>query len=128
MLNKPLSILILGCICLCWPLISWAGEVSPGDRFYIVSSYRYLPGGGDGDHLSGQSMCGARCNALSSDYRNYTATGAWRMIKIADDREVAIDFGSLDVPGQCICIADEYVVKADELNNRQPGFKPGQTE
>lgn len=94
------------------------------ETFYIVNDYRYTPGE-SGDALLGQSLCGSRCNALSSDYRNYTESGAWRMIRIAKDKEVKVDFNNLKVPGTCVCIADEFMIVADELNNRQPGFKPG---
>lgn len=116
----------LGVLLMSFLLPTIASAEEPRERFYIVNDYRYTaPDGGSEDALVlGQSLCGSRCNALSSDYRNYTESGAWRMIRIAKDKEVSIDFGNLKVPGTCICVADEFIVVADELNNRQPGFTP----
>ena len=94
-----------------------AGE----ERIFIVKDYRYLPGK-TGDATNGQSLCGTRCNALSTDYLNYTEPGGWRLIKVADDREVLLDLNNPFMDGQCVCVADEYEVRLDELN-RPPQSK-----
>lgn len=86
-----------------------------GERVFIVKDYRFLPGK-NGDEAAGLSLCGTRCNALSVDYLNYTEPGGWRLIKVADDRELIVDLNNPFMDGRCLCLADEYEVRVDELN------------
>jgi len=92
-----------------------------GEHVFIVHDYRYEPGNSEGDPDTGQALCGTRCNALSVDYRNFIDPGGWRFIKIADNREVTLDLGNPFFGGQCVCTADEYVVKINDFN--QPNLK-----
>ncbi|MBU0480058.1 MAG: hypothetical protein KKG47_03035 [Proteobacteria bacterium] len=85
------------------------------EKVFIVSGYRYEPGGDVKQTDVGQSLCGTRCNALSVDYLNYTEPGGWRMIKVADKRELTVDLNNPFLAGECICVADEYIVKVNEL-------------
>jgi len=89
-------------------------------RVIIVKDYRYEPG----EHVpanpeAGQSLCGTRCNALSADYLNYTEPGGWRLIKVVSDRELTVELNNPFMSGHCICIADEYEVKIDDLNRKK---------
>lgn len=110
---------LLALLCLlALPLAAQAAE-PPEERVLIVKDYRYLPGVPAGDEQTGQSLCGSRCNALSFDYLNVLEPGGWRMIKVAADRELTVDLENPFMKGSCICIADEYIVKIDELNRPQ---------
>jgi hypothetical protein len=82
---------------------------------YIVKEYRYEPGDSGGDHDIGQALCGTRCNALSVDYQNYLKPPGWRMIKIAGDRELSVALNNPFIGGTCICVADEYLIKVNNL-------------
>jgi hypothetical protein len=88
----------------------------PEEHFFIVKNYRYAPGAGQTNAEAGQSLCGVRCNALSLDYLNITEPGGWRLIRVAMDRELTVPLKNPFLGGDCICIADEYVLKLDELN------------
>ncbi|MDK9718142.1 MAG: hypothetical protein OEL57_09585 [Trichlorobacter sp.] len=85
-------------------------------KLYIVTDYRYLPGKTKGDPVMGQSLCGTRCNALSTNYLNIVEPGGWRLIKIADGRVLTVPLNNPFMGGDCVCVVDEYVVKADHLN------------
>lgn len=103
-----------------FPLCAAAADDAPAEqdeleKVFIVLEYRYDPGEGGKDADIGQSLCGTRCNALSVDYLNYTGPGGWRMIKVADKRELTIDMGNPFLTGKCTCVADEYVIKFNEL-------------
>jgi hypothetical protein len=87
-----------------------------GERVFIVNDYRYDPGNSGGDPDTGHALCGTRCNALSVDYRNFIEPGGWRFIKVASNREVALDLGNPFFDGKCLCIADEYVVRINDFN------------
>jgi len=102
------------------PLCAGAADDDPAgqdgsEKVYIALEYRYDPGEGGEDSDIGQSLCGTRCNALSVDYLNYTSPGGWRMIKVADRRELTIDPGNPFLTGKCICVVDEYLIKVNEL-------------
>jgi len=103
--------------------VAWAAERS-GEKFYIVNDYRYQSETDTQNAVIGQSVCGSRCNALTSNYLNYTVPGGWRVIKTASNLELKIQLDQPRIGGECICIADEYLVIVDELNNKQPGFTP----
>ncbi|WP_281184324.1 hypothetical protein [Trichlorobacter lovleyi] len=83
---------------------------------YIVSDYRYLPGKAKGDPVMGQSLCGTRCNALSTNYLNIVEPGGWRLIKVAGGRVLTVPLNNPFMGGDCVCVVDEYVVKVDRLN------------
>lgn len=103
------------------PLCVVAAEDEPEPQaeianVFIVSEYRFESGAaGGGDPDIGQSLCGTRCNALSVDYLNYVTPGGWRMIKVADKRELIIELGNPFLNGKCICVADEYQIKVNDL-------------
>lgn len=103
----------LGCSLL---LAGSAAAVESGDKVYLVKDYRYQPGHSQGDPEVGQSLCGTRCNALSSDYLNFIEPGGWRMVKIASNQEVVLELKNPFMQGDCVCLADEYLVKRDEYN------------
>lgn len=96
------------------------------ERFFIVREYRYDPGTTAGDPDFGMSLCATRCNALSEDYLNYTAPGGWRVIKVASGRKLTVELNNPFLGGHCICVADEYLVKADDLNNPSTWRDPTQ--
>lgn len=85
------------------------------ERIFLVKDYRYLPGPA-GEVATGQSLCGTRCNALSTDYLNYIEPGGWRLIKVAGDRELILELNNPFMDGRCVCVADEYQVLVDELS------------
>ena len=99
------------------PLAAVAQEPSAaGERFYIVKDHRYVAGDASDNPDMGHSLCGTRCSALSVDYLNYTEPGGWRLIKVAADRELTVELNNPFMGGKCICVADEYELKLDELN------------
>jgi len=102
------------------PLCAAAADDAPAAQdemvtVFIVNEYRYEPGASGGDPDIGQSLCGTRCNALSVDYLNYVTPGGWRMIKIAGNRELVVELNNPFLDGKCICVADEYQVKVNDL-------------
>jgi hypothetical protein len=114
------AVLLLLFIAYSQPLAVSAQNARPSEeRVYIVKSYRYDPGSSAGNPETGQSLCGTRCNALSADYLNFTEPGGWRVIKVASDRELTVDLNNPFMSGRCICIADEYLVKIDDLTKGQ---------
>jgi len=119
MTSKLLLLVLAGLLTL--PLAAAAEET--GQKVYLVKDYRYEPGGSTGDPEVGQSLCGTRCNALSSDYLNFIEPGGWRMVKVASDSEVVLDLGNPFMQGECVCLADEYLVKLVEYN-RPKEVKP----
>lgn len=84
------------------------------EKVYVVSDYRYVPANDTDDRDIGLSLCGTRCNALTTDYLNITDVGGWLLMKGAVNREVAVKLNNPFIKGQCICIADEYLVKRDD--------------
>lgn len=87
-----------------------------GQKLYIVTDYRYLPGKAKADPVMGQSLCGTRCNALSTNYLNIVEPGGWRLIKISDGRALTVPLNNPFMDGDCICVVDEYTVTVDRLN------------
>jgi len=93
------------------------GELRPGDQqSWIVNDYRYEPGSDKDDANLGLSMCGTRCNAMSLDYRTVIDPGGYRLIRVAENREIEVDLNNPYIGGRCICIADEYIVRLNEFN------------
>jgi hypothetical protein len=90
-------------------------SVDNKEIIYIVNEYRYEPGNAGGNADIGQALCGTRCNALSADYQNYLKPPGWRIIRTASSKEVEVDLNNPFIDGHCICIADEYVVRVNEL-------------
>lgn len=100
-------------------LLASASDLLAADadlKLYIVTDYRYLPGKTKGDPVMGQSLCGTRCNALSTNYLNIVEPGGWRLIRIADGRALTVPLNNPFMGGDCVCVVDEYVVKIDRLN------------
>jgi len=85
-------------------------------QLYLVNDYRYEQGTATDDQVLGQSLCGTRCNALATDYLNIVEPGGWRLIKVADNREMVVPLQNPFMGGRCICVVDEYLVKFDYLN------------
>ncbi|MEW6521544.1 MAG: hypothetical protein AB1461_19270 [Thermodesulfobacteriota bacterium] len=84
-------------------------------KVYIVNEYRYEPGPSGENADIGQSLCGTRCNALSVDYLNYVTPGGWRLIKVGGNQQLLISLNNPFLDGKCICVADEYLVKVNDL-------------
>jgi len=85
------------------------------EKIYILNAYRYEGEPSSKDADLGQSLCGTRCNALASDYRNYIEPPGWRIIRRAKDKEVTIPLHNPFIDGSCVCTVDEYEVKVNEL-------------
>lgn len=103
------------------PGAAWTAE--DGEKVFLVKEYRYEPGDGSGDPVIGQSLCGTRCNALSANYLNFIEPGGWRMLKVAGNRELKVALNNPFMGGECVCVADEYLVKLDDFN-RPKGIPP----
>jgi len=84
------------------------------EKVYVVNDYRYVPANETDDRDIGLSLCGTRCNALTTDYLNITDVGGWQLMKGAVNTEVTVELNNPFIKGQCICIADEYLVKIDD--------------
>ena len=109
--------LLLLCLAALLPLSAGAGETRPTEEhLYIVKQHRYVAGGPSDDRDMGHSLCGTRCSGLSVDYLNYTEPGGWRLIKVAADQELKVPLSNPFMGGDCICIADEYMLKIDDLS------------
>lgn len=91
-----------------------AEEQKQSEKVYIVNDYRYLPANDTDDRDTGLSLCGTQCNALTTDYLNITEVGGWQLMKGAVNKEVTVELNNPFIKGQCICIADEYLVKIDD--------------
>lgn len=116
------SLLFLLLVSIFTPFYAGAAEDVPAAqdemvKVYIVSEYRYVPGPSGGNADVGQSLCGTRCNALSVDYLNYMTPGGWRLIKISGNQQLLVDLNNPYLDGKCICVADEYMVKVNDLYN-----------
>jgi len=95
-------------------LASSAFAAEPPEKVYVVNDYRYVPANETDDRETGLSLCGTRCNALSTDYLNITEVGGWLLMKGEANRELTVELNSPFIKGQCICIVDEYLVKKDD--------------
>jgi len=89
-----------------------AGE----QQAWIVNDYRYEQGSPQDDPDMGLYLCGTRCNAMTSDYRNVIDPGGWELIRVAENKELIVELNNKLIGGHCICIADEYIVKVSEFN------------
>ncbi len=83
---------------------------------FLVTDYAYVPGPSGENPLQGRSLCATRCTAFSSDYQNYTDAGGWRMIKLASHEKISVDLNNPFLDGSCLCTADRYKVKINELS------------
>lgn len=95
------------------PLAAVSASEAP-EKVYVVNDYRYLPANDSDDRDVGLSLCGTRCNALTTDYLNITEVGGWQLMKGEANKELTVELNSPFIKGQCICIADEYLVKIDD--------------
>jgi|GEM_PF-1218307 len=118
---KPILLLLIFGLLAAGTVLADGDKGIKGEHVFIVHEYRYEPGTTAGDPDTGQALCGTRCNALSVDYRNFIDPGGWRFIKIASDREVTLDLGNPFFGGQCVCTADEYIVRLNDFN--KPNLK-----
>ncbi len=112
----------LACNLLACSLASSSAAQTP-ETIYIVNDYRYVPANATDDQEIGLSLCGTRCNALSTDFRNILEPMGYQMIKGAANQELTVQLNSPFIKGHCICIADEFIVKIDNRNsveNRRP--------
>jgi hypothetical protein len=111
------------------PLSAVAGELQLGaknaeETIYIVNEYRYVPAGPTDDTEVGLSLCGTRCNALSTNYLNITEPGGWLMMKGASNKELIVEIKSPFIGGHCVCLVDEYRVTRDERYDRVDRERP----
>ncbi len=98
------------------------------EKIYIVNEYRYVPASATDDREIGLSLCGTRCNALSTDHRNISEPMGWQMSRSATNKELIVELNSQFIGGHCICVADEYVVTINDSNsieNRRPRMQDG---
>jgi len=107
--------LILALAAATLPSLAVAQDLEPeqkGDEtVFIVREYRYEPPKGETANLEiGQSLCGTRCNALSSRFEGYIKPRGWRLIKTVGDVEQAVDLDNPFLKGKCMCLGDEYRV------------------
>lgn len=121
--------LLIILISLSLSLSAFAGELKLGGKdaeesIYIVSEYQYVPSNLTDDTEVGLSLCGTRCNALSTDYLNITEPGGWLMMKGARNKELIVEINSPFIGGHCVCLADEYLVTRDERNKRVDSNRP----
>jgi hypothetical protein len=94
------------------PPLANGAEPEPVQKAFIVSNYRYeAPEGVTVNPDIGLSLCGTRCNALSEDFANYLKPGGWRMVKITDKVENRVELNNPFMPGQCVCVGDEYKIE-----------------
>ncbi|MBI5633899.1 MAG: hypothetical protein HZA15_10510 [Nitrospirae bacterium] len=101
-----------------------AAAAETPEKVYVVNDYRYVPANVSDDRDTGLSLCGTRCNALTTDFLNITEVGGWQLMKGAVNTEVTVELNSPFIKGQCICVADEYLVKIDDRyseERRRPG-------
>lgn len=99
--------------------LSWPGE----QQAWVVKDYRYVPGSAEDDANTGLSLCSTRCNAMTLDYRTVIDPGGYRLIRIAENRELKVDLNNPYIGGYCICVADEYQVRLDEFNRPRKQLK-----
>ncbi len=83
---------------------------------FLVTGYAYQPGPSGENPSLGRSLCVTRCNAFSSDYQNYTEAGGWRIIKLASDEKITVALNNPFLDGSCLCTADRYQIKVNELS------------
>jgi len=98
------------------------------EKIYLVNEYRYVPANETDDREIGLSLCGTRCNALATDYRNITEAMGWLMMKGATNQELVVELKSQFIGGHCICVVDEYLVKKEDrrsIENRRPRVQEG---
>lgn len=98
------------------------------EKAYVVHEYRYVPATAADDRETGLSLCGTRCNALSTDYRNISEPMGWQMIRVATGQELIVELNSRFIGGHCVCVVDEYMVKIDDRStreNRRPRAQEG---
>ena len=93
-------------------------DISEGQQMWIVNDYSYVPGSDQDDPVTGLSLCGTRCNAMTTDDRNILDSRGWRLIRVAQNRELTVPLDNPFIGGHCICIADEYLVKLNEYDGR----------
>ena len=101
---------------------------STEEKIYLVNEYRYVPANETDDRDVGLSLCGTRCNALATDYRNITEPMGWQMMKGATNQELVVELNSQFIGGHCICVVDEYLVKKEDrrsIENRRPRVQEG---
>lgn len=113
--SGQLSAISLLAVALLLPLSAVAAEDQKAkdvpEKIYIVNEYRFVPGSSADDQEIGHSLCGTRCNALSSSFNNILEPGGWSLVRISSNKEITVELKNPFLGGQCICLADEYSVK-----------------
>ncbi len=111
-----LVILGIAAICL-WPSWLLADDNPPAEaqQAWLIKDYRYVPASDKDNPDTGLALCGTRCNAMTTDYRNVIDPGGYRYIRIAEDRELVIQLDNPFIGGHCVCVADEYVIRINDL-------------
>jgi len=120
-LTCKLTALCLFTLLLCSPCIAFGQETEaplrPGEQqAWVVNDYRYVPGSEKDDENTGLSLCSTRCNAMTLDYRTVVDPGGYRLIRVAENRELKVELNNPYIGGHCICVADEYKVLINEFN------------
>ena len=111
---------VLLTVCLTLPAVAEDQAPEPEEHVLVLKEYRYVAVPGGGDELTGFMLCKNRCHALSVDYLNYTTPGGWYLQRVADNKEVTVDLDNPFMKGQCVCVADEFVVKVNDLYMVKP--------
>lgn len=114
---------LLVMICLLSPLTAAAEATptpEPEEHVFVLKEYRYVADQGGEDDLTGLMLCKNRCHALSVDYLNYTTPGGWYLQRVAVAKQVAVNLDNPFLQGKCICVADEFVVKVNDLYMVKP--------
>jgi len=52
---------------------------------------------------------------MTTDYRNVIDPGGYRYIRVAENKELEVSIDNPFIGGHCICVADEYVIRVNEL-------------
>jgi len=117
------AVLLTVCLLLFPPLASMAEKTpTPEEHVFVLKDYSYIakPGESGDDLLTGFVLCKTRCYALSVDYLTYTSPGGWYLQQVAVAREMIVDLDHPFKDGQCLCVADEFIVKVNDLYMVKP--------
>lgn len=96
------------------PLADSPAAAETPETIYIVNDYRYVTASAADDQETGHSLCGTRCNTLSSNIKNIQEPGGWSLVRIGIHKEITVELKSPFLGGQCVCVADEYSVKVTD--------------
>lgn len=95
-----------------------ASEQAP-ETIFVTKEYSFIPGEDGADPEIGHSLCGTRCNALSTDFLNILEPGGWRLVRTGQSRDLTVDLDNPFMKGRCVCTGSEYrVVKVPSATQR----------